>query len=277
MLAKDVQITGIDPAQYERLTLALQSVAPEQKDRTLFVFFQENRAFHAVHSELGPIDAVNFKGPGSLERLAVEHDVDRVICVEAGAVRRVFTKAQASLKHGQRLWDQILACRTALMMEMNSGVHIYPDPFKALPVIPDYAIRLARMLIPGELLIGAVVIDQGKVWTSLQVSFEKGEITLITTTDSLEGMDREFQDVRAAAEAITAGMNAKWGRPTAGAFMEKAAFEQLLSSPKPLYAFADLVKKQWIYVKPFPVRLKVILALISILKNNWTGNIVKAE
>lgn len=266
MLAKDVQITGIDPAQYERLVVAARSALPEKKDRTLIVFFQENRVSHAVHSERGPLDSVDFKGPGSLERLAAEHSVDRVICVESGAVRRVFTKAQASLKHSQPLWEQMLACRTALMMEMNSGIHVYPDPFKAMPVVPDFIIRLFRMLVPGEFLLTAVAMDRGRVWTSLLVAFEKGEISLVTTTDSLEGMDREFQDMRSAAAAVTAGTISKWGQPTTGAYMEKVAFEQLISSPKPLYEFADLVKKRWIYMKPFPLRLKVAITLISFLK-----------
>lgn len=266
MLAKDVQITGIDPVQYEHLVGAFEPFMPDGGERLLIVFFQENRVLHAVHSERGPVETVDFKGPGSLERLATEHNVDRVVCIESGAVRRIFTKAQASLKYSQSLWEQILSCRTAFKMELNSGIYVFPDPFRSIPEIPDFVLRLFRMFVPEEMVLVAGVMDSGRVWTSLVVGLDKGEVSLVTTTDSLEGMGEEFQDLRTAAGIIAGGTAARWGTPTAGVFMERAAFEQLLASSKPLYTFADLVRKQWIYMNPFPVRLKIALMFISLLK-----------
>jgi len=266
MLAKDINIVDIDPFQYENAWGALGRPAGKLTEPALVVFYHENRLVLAVHTEKGPVDNVKFRGPRNLDLLAGEHGVRRVICLETGALRRVASNAQARLKFDQTLWEQLIACKAAAKTELGAGIHIYPDPFKALPRLPDFALKALKWVFPRKTLVSLVVFDGDEIWTSLILGVRGGEICLVATSDSLEPMDLKGKNFKARVDRIGGRLAERWGKPTAGFYMDRVAFEQLIAGPKPLQALARLTAGRWIFVKPFPQRLKLIFSLAKLLK-----------
>ncbi len=228
---------------------------------TLIVFYHENRAVHVVHSKKGPLESIRFSGPGKLDSLARDYGVDRIICLETGALRRVAADAQARIRYDQPLWGQLLAARAALGREWGSGIHLYPDPTTALPDIPELALKLFRRLLPPSFFLVVAAFTGDTVWTSLMVKVEGGEVTTITTTDSLGPLDIKDLNIEEKSTKISRVITARWGAATAGFYMERTAFQQIIAHPRPVSALARLVHRKWVVVTPFPLRMRVLLAI----------------
>lgn len=269
MLAKDIEITDIDPRQYENALEAARSSGRLGFDAgapALIVFYHENRAVHAVHSKHGPLEKLNFRGPEKLDALAREHGVDRVVCLETGALRRMSADAQTRIRWEQPLWDQLLAARAALKREWGSGVHLYPDPLALVPDIPDLPLQLFRWLLPARVSIAVVAFDGDSVWTSLLFEIDEGEVTRVSTTASLEPLDLAGMGLEQKARAIHRAAAARRPPHTTGLYMERTAFRQLISHPRPVSCLARLVRRKWVAVTPFPNRMRVFLALGKFFK-----------
>jgi len=265
VISKDIKIIDIDPDQYERAVDFFRK-KPRAEKKTLIIFYQENRVIHAVHSKKGPVELKNFRGPQNLKPLAQEHAVDNVVCLERGALHRFTAGAQSRIRADQPLMEQILAAREPFDREWNAGIHVYPDPFAAIPRLPDFALKAARALLPKRIMAVLAVFDRDDVWTSLIVEIKDGEATLLTTTDTLQPLSLDGLDQQRKANRLLDALAHLHGRATVGVFMDRACFEHIAAHPKPLAAFARLVRLKWVFVRPFPNRLRFILAIAPLLK-----------
>jgi hypothetical protein len=255
----------IDPDQYERAFETLRG-KPRRRKSTLIIFYQENRVIHAVHSKKGPVEVADFRGPRNLKPLAKEFGVDRVVCLERGALHRFTAGAQAHVKMERPLTEQILACREPFDREWGSGIHAYPDPLAAIPKLPDFALKLLRALLPRKVMAALVVFERDKVWTSLIVEAVNAEVTLITTTDTLQPLKLDGTDINKNSVKILNALANSRGRATVGIFMDRAGFEHIAAHTKPVSALAKLVQLRWAVIRPFPNRLRLLLALAPLLK-----------
>jgi hypothetical protein len=265
VLAKNIKFIDIDPDHIERALDTIRKRPPAEKT-TLFVFYSENRVIHAVHSKKGPVRISEFRGPGSIKTLAKEFGVDRVVCLQHGAVRRALAGAQTKIKIDQTMLEQILAGRESFDREWGNGIHVYPDPLANVPRVPDFARRALRIFLPKQLLVMLVVFERDEVWTSLVLGVTDGEVSLVSTTDMLQPISLEGLDIPRKANRLTAALRRRHGRPTACIFMDRASFEHLAAHPKPVSALAELVGKKWALIHPFPSRLHILLALAPLLK-----------
>ncbi len=265
MLHRDIKIIDIDPDQYEHAVETLRK-RPRPPKKTLIVFYQENRVIHAVHSKKGPVEIADFRGPKNLKQLAQEFDVDNVVCLERGALHRFTAGAQARIKMERPMGEQILACREPFEREWGSGIHAYPDPIAALPKLPDFALSILKSMLPKKVTAALAVFDRNAVWTSLIVEAMDAQITLITTTDTLQNLKLEGNDIGRNASAVLNAMSHSRLRTTVGVFMDRAGFEHIAAHPRPLSALARMVKLKWAVIHPFPARLRFLLAIAPMLK-----------
>ena len=265
MLAKDVKIIDIDPDQYER-AIDFFRKKPHAVKKTLIIFYQENRVIHAVHSVKGPVEVNSFRGPQNLKPLAQEFDVDRVVCLERGALHRFTAGAQTRIRTDRPLMEQILAAREPFDREWGAGIHVYPDPLATIPHIPDFALKAASALLPKHVMTILTVFDHDEIWTSLIAEIKEREITLLTTTDTLQPLTLEGLDQTHKAGRLLDALAQRHGRATVGIFMDRACFEHLAAHPKPFSALARLVHLKWISIRPFPNRLRMLLAIAQFLR-----------
>jgi len=267
VLSRDVKIVDIDPHQYENLVSVIRQRGSGGilEAPALIVFFRDNKAVHAVHTTRGPLEDVKYSGPSGMERMMSEHGVERVACIEVGSIRRLWSNAQAHMRHDMTMWEQILAVRTAARKEFDSGIHIYPDPLGAVPPLPGFVVKLIRLLVPARILLSVAAFEGDRVWTSLILGIRNGEISLITTTDSLGTLKLHGRQIADHAAAVNRAVKNTWEEPTAGFYMDRSAFEQLASHPYPVSALSRLSRRKWIFVEPFPGRLRILLSLAGFL------------
>ncbi len=266
LLSKDIRVIDIDPDQLERAVETFRKT-PRPGKKTLIIFYQGNKAIHAVHSRKGPVAITGFRGPRNLKHFLKEHGVDRVVCLERGALHRFTAAAQTRIRTNQTLLEQILAGKEPLEREWGSGISVYPDPLTSMPRLPDTAFRLLRALLPRRLMAIISVFDHdGGIMASAIIEMKNGEITLLTTTDTLQPFTLEGGDMNRKADKLIGALAKTHGRPTVGIFTDRAGFEHVAAHPKPLSALAHLVKLKWALIRPFPYRLRVLLALAPILK-----------
>ena len=264
MLAKNVQIIDIDPDQHERFFATLPRGGP--KKHGLIVFYSENRVFHAVHTKTGPVEGVAFRGPEHLAELAECYSADYVICLEKNALKRVTADAQCAVLFDDPLSAQAAAAYAALKREIGSGIHIYPDPFRRIPAAPPAAMRLARrFLLKKSLAIFVVFDDSMDVRMSLILELQRGEISLISTTDFLEPLDCSGMGFDERAALMVRRLEQKRGRPTVGIFCDRAVFEHIKNHPRPVFALLKMARLGWIRFNPFPSRLRMLLKAATML------------
>lgn len=265
MLAKDVKVIDIDPDHVERAMATIQS-RPAAEKTTLIVFYSENRAVHAVHSKKGPVRIEDFRGPNNLKPLAEKYGADRVVCVQRGSVRRALAGAQARIKPEHTLLEQIIAGKEPFEREWGNGIHVYPDPLAGIPRVPDFALRALRLFLPKKMLLMVVVYEREKIWTSLVLGVSGGEVSMVSTTDTLQPVSLEGLDAQQKAARLAAALQRRHGRPTVCVFMDRASFEHLAAHPHPVSAFARLLDRKWALVRPFPRRMRLLLAIAALLK-----------
>jgi hypothetical protein len=264
MLAKNVEIIDIDPDQHERFFGMLPQGGP--KKHGLIVFYSENRVFHAVHTKKGPIDGVAFRGPEHLAELAEIFGADYVICLEKNAIRRVAADAQCAVLFDDPLSAQAAAVYSALKREIGSGIHIYPDPFRRIPAAPPAIMRLARRFLLRNSLGMIVVFDDSlNVWISLILELQRGEISLISTTDFLEPLDCGDMGFDERAALMVRRLEQKRGRPTIGIFCDRAVFEHIKNHPRPVLTLLRMARLGWIRFNPFPSSLRILLRAATML------------
>ena len=263
MLAQNVEIIDIAPAQYERMS-GLIPPAPAQR-QGLFVFTAGNALFHAVHTARGPLEGLRFRGPAHLPELARETGADYVVCLDRGALRRLTNEAQTQIRLDDPLTLQGLACYNALRGEMGAGLHIYPDPFRLVPKIPGRFMRLAQKLMVRDLLAMAVVFDDdGSVWGSLILELRDGEVAFISTTDFLEPVS--LKGNATDADQLIRRLEERRGRPGLALFCDTRAFRHILHHPRPLWALQQCVRRGWVRLKPCPLRLRLLLRRAASLR-----------
>ncbi|HOX27916.1 MAG TPA: hypothetical protein PLQ76_02045 [bacterium] len=265
MLSKDVKIIDIDPDQYER---AVCYFLPEKevKEKSLIIFYSENKVLHAVHSEKGPVAISGFRGPGSLKDMASSYSVDRVICLEKYALRRLAAGCQSKISMEDTLSAQITACREPFSREWKSGIHIYPDPAPRLPKVSENFARLLRFILPKNFLSMIVVFDGREIWTSLITNIKEGEITLISTTDSLQPFSFPDDAINAKSNILNGRIKSTHGQPDFCIYLDKEVFYHLTSHPKPFVELARFIRKKWVHVDPFPRKIRFLMMILSIFR-----------
>jgi len=264
LLSKDIRVIDIDPDQLERVVETFRKTPRPQK-KTLIIFYQGNKVIHAVHSRKGPVAISGFRGPQNLKHFQHEFGVDRVVCLERGALHRFTAAAQTRIRTDQTLLEQIIAGKEPLEREWGSGISVYPDPFASIPRLPDSAFNVLRLLLPRKVTAIFSVFDRNDIFASAIVEMKNGEITFVSTTDRLQPLVLDG-NMHRKADLLVSALVKSHGRPTLGIFMDKAGFEHIVAHPRPLYALARLVKLKWVLIRPFPNRLRLLLALAPFLK-----------
>jgi len=266
LLSSDIQIIDIHPDHVERAVEALTPKRPKQR-RALILFCEENRVIHAVDTAKGPSDFMSGeRPPRDLKSVAAECGVDSVICVERDAPARLLAGAQSRINIDQTLFEQIMAFRDPLRRELGAGIRVYPDPLSALPRLPDFALKILKLLSPKNFTLMAVVLEETEVWTSAVIRIKNGEANLITTTDTLRPGPEMTGDMARDAAALAKAMEAAHGKVTLGVFMSRAGFEHIIAHPRPLGALAALASRKWIVIHPYPRRARLLLALAPLLR-----------
>jgi len=266
LLSSDVQIIDIHPDHVERAVEALTPKRPKQR-RALILFCEENRVIHAVDTVKGPSDFMyGERPPRDLKAVAAECGVDFVACVERDAPARLLAGAQSKINIDQTLFEQVMSLREPLRRELGSGVRIYPDILAAMPRLPDFALKILKLLSPKNFMSMVVVLDGKDVWTSAVVRITNGEADLITTTDTLRPGPELTGDMARDAASLVKAMESARGKVALGIFMSRAGLEHLIAHPRPLGALAALASRKWIVIHPFPRRARILLALAPLLK-----------
>jgi len=152
----------------------------------------------------------NFRGPQNLSnwRRSMESKTwsasNAALCIGFSA------GAQSRIRTDRPLMEQIIAAREPFEREWGAGIHVWPIRSPRFRKLPDFALKAARALLPKQVMAIVAVFDRDEVWTSLIVELTNAEVTLITTTDTLqplklEGLDssREGEPAAGCAHAYT--------------------------------------------------------------------------
>jgi hypothetical protein len=260
VLSKDVQIVDMDASHVEHLGSMLRRGRPVKPDG-MILFYEENRVLHAIHTRTGPKEIRSFEGPRRLESVARAENVDFVVALERGALRRIAAGAQSRIRWDDPLTLQALALFTAFDKENSHTVHIYPAP-KAMRPRPDaWMARWAKRLLRREQLYAVIVYDEAgeDVWFSMLTRWKDGECILLTTTDSLHPFSLKGTPEARRNRATLERIREVWGPATGALFMDRTAFAFFVAHDRPLTALREMLQRGWAQARPIPFLFRVVL------------------
>ncbi|MEW6200380.1 MAG: hypothetical protein AB1546_00265 [bacterium] len=266
MLAENLRAIDINPDHIERLMSDLFP-DPPAKPEGIIIFYEGNQLLHAVHSRRGPMKKINFLGPQSTEEIARTEKAEFVICIEKNTLPKIATNFQSHIHWDDPYLFQLIPIIRAVRGEIGSNIHIYPDITRKIPRIPDKLLKLLPRILPRRAIFSIVIFDaDGTVWTSLIIGTTGAEISLITTTEALEPLAADPIPFSRKIIRINRAIAKILQPPTASIFMDREIFRHLCAHPRPISELLKLHSKGWLRIQPFPIRLRILLMLMSFLK-----------
>ncbi|MEW5945403.1 MAG: hypothetical protein AB1742_04315, partial [bacterium] len=92
------------------------------------------------------------------------------------------------------------------------------------------------------------------------------EVTLVSTTDAFEPLSLRGVSLEHKVRRLNRAAAAAFYAPTASFFMDERAFRHIVTHPKPLSALARAYSSGWILIKPFPLKLRLLLLAASLFR-----------
>jgi len=266
LISSDILIQEINPGHFNFAYSKMLDMSGLKDFSYLYIIFENNTLVHVFHSQKGPLNNFIFKGPLKLDAIALNEEVDFVICVDKNAIRRFTSDIQSKIYAHQSFSDQLNIISACFKKENNNGIYIYPDPLSKIPKLPDYSLNLLNILIPPSFFVSLVIMENGIIHSSALIKFKDKEIEFLSTTDSIMPIELNSSDDSANIDVINKAIIRKFGNITAGIYLDRAGLDHVLSDKYPVSSLADLVRSKWAFIKPFPSRLRLIFAISEICR-----------
>jgi hypothetical protein len=289
MLNEDVQIVDVDPEHWLNLIRLTrgdftrrgeQKKPPRERRGSLRVLVENGRTVKALHSRQGVLAGYQAPVLDDAKALAEAEGADQAMIIERGAPRRLMHRIQSRLTLEMNYVEQVFIVLEEVRAELGQGLRIHPRPKIPKLAYAPIASVVKGVLPANELIVIAVYSDDGKIRDSsglpivmsLIIRFNsRGEIDLITTTDSLiaaglrvEQWDRDCLKVNELAAKV-------WGNKVfVGVHIPLSSMSELAyeSAPKRQgpKALLSLRKAGKLMLEPFPLRFRAMLSMGGMFK-----------
>lgn len=264
MIAAQILMADIDARHWINLIELLQ---PPHKEAAPFLvlLLDGDRCLKAWHSKQGVLWGFPYPGPGHWEELRQQYEVDFILALQRGSLQEIFNQGQSRVGAFDSFVRQLRNLIEGLYETLEEHAFWYPkQPFQ-LKLPPYEKIeKLFHKLWVDNSTIGLFVFDGEKIFTSLILGKENGEINLFTTLDAFgpEAPPPGKPGIHHIAELVAGHFT-----PLHTAlFIQLSTLREMRAGPKPL-SFLRLAEKRGrakLYPKPFAIRWRL-----------WAGRVLK--
>jgi aryl carrier-like protein len=258
VIPPDIRFDDLDASAWrhaQRMLLPPRPPGPSSargRGAPFLLFIEDGRCVKAIRvgargGERVEPSEFEWAGPWSLERLRRAAKAPLAVAIEGDAMERIASAIDRSLDPSADLVAQGLDALRALRAEVGRGVHIDPDPLARVP-IPSFAAlqKTWDALVPDDRSIGVFVFDRDRVWASVIVEKQEGDVVRVTSHAAL-GIERPEMTRH---REILGAMEARVARPYAALFATLDAWREIVG-PDP-GALARQVATRRAILEPAP-------------------------
>ena len=267
MISRDIAVVDWHPEHWIRMMRRPAGAGSKASGGWLvLVRDEQERIVHAVLRGARCPELVG-QPVGELAVRRREHDVDRVVCIEQGFLRRTFSHAESRLQFEMDYVEQLLTLIAAFRAERGSGLRLDP-PSPPGPVPPFAWLQfLFNRAWPDDTSVLIYVIDEerAEIWTSLVLRKRGGHLDLLTSDLHFgeHGLRAgSWREDRARLLALASGRVAP---PFLGLFASREGWRQWRRAALGSGALPALRKQQRVVLDPLPRRVQGLLMAIRAL------------
>ena len=192
-----------------------------------------------------------------VQELHERENVDAVVMLDQDLPSYLLAKVQAMFSSDVDVLNLLEMAREAIETELGRRLHIWPPEFWTSNLL-SMIHNLHRLMesLPKDLFLLLVAFQENKIWSSLIIQIQGGQLKRITTTKSLHPLDRPITDWREDYKLLLNKMKEQIGRPTIGFFIDDEALRFLFRSSQPIDFIRQARRTGQIILDPLPSQLK---------------------
>lgn len=264
MLDENILVIDIDPEHWARL---LGFFGNEKRDNPsiLLLLVEKGVCLKALHLETGAI--LNFDyGTGDLAKIADREGVDFVGRVDRGFLQQAFAAGQRDVHFDDDYVSQLMTLFNSVIDYTEEEIAWHPHrPRDWRPLFYERAQKLFDRFLPDGRTFLFLLVHQGRPYTSLILGKRSGDLSLMTTLDTI-GRAHEPLDPETDLPQIIETIEEKFEPVHLTFVMEKRAFEEMLAGRRPITYLRAAIRHGRAFLEPFRWRLRLVLWAARVFK-----------
>jgi len=266
VISKDIAVIDCHPDHWTNLIRGPGRPAPGKKAGWLVLVHHDNIVFHAI---LGgrPMPELIGRPVEDLAELRRRYCAKRVLSLEDGMLRRTLTRAESRLSYDTDYVEQMLTLIGSIRQERGAGYRVEP-PTPPGPLPPYSWVQFVfDHLWPDKTAFVFYVIDedQEKLFTSLILRKQKGDIDLLTTDLHMGSDGLDPKKWRNDRTRLLDSVAAKVASPYLACFVTLNAFKTWNNAPLGSGSFKRLQQNQELIIAPYPRRLEALTTTVRLV------------
>lgn len=264
MLDENILVVDIDADHWNRL-IALFNQGEKKPVSILFLIVENCRCLKAIHQHKGAL--LNFDyGDGDLAFIADRESVDFIARINPQFVQKVFHSAQMDVLYDDDYVSQLMTIYNGVLSVTSKEIEWYPKrPHPLRPLNYDKTQKIFNRFFPDGRTFFFCVIENGRPFTSLILGKRSGDISLMTTLDSLDIANDPF-DPETQMEEILDRIEEKFEPVHLAFVIMKKSFEEMLAGKRPVTHLCAAIKHGRAYLVPLRKRLRFLLWVARVFK-----------
>lgn len=263
MLDENVLVVDIDPDHWTRLLSLFE------KEKTLpdilLLLIEQNECLKALHLNKGAIRNFHY-GDGDLKQIARREGVEYIARIDRDFFQNVFEAGQENVFYDDDYIRQMITIYNGVINYTSENILWHPARPKNLrPLDYEKIQKLFNRFIPDGKTVFFSVIENGKPYTSLIIGKRSGDISLITTLDSVSKAHEPF-DPRFDMQEILDEIAEKFEKVHIAFVVEKRSFEEMLAGSRPVTHLHGALANQRAFLYPMSLKIRLLLWAARVFK-----------
>jgi len=255
LLDENVLVVDFDANHWKRL-INLFARSKGASPSFLFLIVEQGVCLKAIHSQKGALRPFDYQ-KGDLAALAEREKVDYIASVRRDFLQKAFAAGESDVHFDDDYIKQILDIYNGVIDYTSETIEWYPHrPYAFHELSYEKIQKNFNRLLPDQRTFFFCVMDEGRVFTSLIAGKRSGDITLLTTLDTLQRNDTPF-DIEEDLPEVLAEIEEKFEAVHLYFIIEKAAFREMLAGKRPLTYLKAAQKHGRALLSPLPFRLRL--------------------
>jgi hypothetical protein len=265
MFDENILVQDIDADHWTRL-LGLFADKNPVRPSILFLIIEQNRCIKAIHSEKGAIRNFDYAG-GDLAGLAHREQVEYVTRVERDFFQQAFAKGQAGVQYDADYALQMVTLFNETTAYTAEHMEWYPDrPKHWKPLNYEKMQKIFNRILPDRRTAFFCVLDNNQIHTSLILGKRSGDLSLMTTLDTLDRATGTF-DIEHDLPEVLDEIAAKYEKVHISLVIEKRCFEEMLAGDRPITYLCAAIEHGRALIHPVSWKLRFVFWVARVFKN----------